>query len=88
MASLAALVMQTSIWRQRRMRPRMWFRLIIASSGCFVTDVNNTMTCLQRFVFNWSVMDVSRCMRRRQYSSSVAGPESVVSHRERSVSPR
>ena len=46
------------------------------------------MTCLQRFVFNWSVMDVKRCILLLQYSSSLSGPLSGVSHLVLSVSPK
>jgi hypothetical protein len=40
------------------------------------------------WILTCSVMLVSRWRRRRQYSSSVSGPESLVSQRERSVSVR
>ena len=89
LASFAAFVMHTSIWRHLLMRARTLLRgAAISSSGCLVTAVSNTITCLQRFVLSWSVIEVKRCMRLLQYSSSESGPESGVSHLLRSVSPK
>jgi len=114
-ASVAALVMHPSIWRQRRISANTWGRCAALSSsvalllllstseeedndaaeddgiskvGALVTLVRKTMTVLHCLLLSWSVMLVRRWVRRFQYSISVSGPESGVSHRERSVSLR
>jgi hypothetical protein len=52
------------------------------------TVAKNVMTVWQPLDLICSMIAVSRCMRRRQYSTSESGPASLLSHRTRSLSSK
>jgi len=74
LASFAASVMLTSVCFQRRNSDIIF--CFDGSALFFVTLWSRLMTDLQSFRFNCSAIDVSRCMRFRQLSSSLSGPTS------------